>query len=361
MGAAGQAVAFAYHAEAFDDVTSVERTQLCLDVALRGISTTATKVGLFVGYTGVGWAIEHLAGRSDQDPNVAIDRAVAETLTREWDDPDDLIAGLAGVGIYVLERPSNEQCLMEIARQIVGAAEPMTAGVAWRTPPDQLPPWQLEIAPDGYRDLGVAHGAPGAIGVLARIAGRVDVEGLGATMDGAVRWILAQRDDDLPGASLPAWITVTGERSPARLGWCYGDLGVAATLHAAGTVLDAPSWVSEAHTLASRAAMVSIEDAEIDKPGICHGAFGNAHMFNRLFQVTGDERLRSAAVRWFERGFEMCAPGTDLAGFEAHFRDPGVSREAGYGLLDGIAGIAMTIIAAITPNEPEWDRVLLLS
>src|SRR5262249_14299323 len=95
---------------------------------------------------------------------------------------------------------------------------------------------------------------------------------------------------------------------------------------------------------------------------LCHGAAGLGHLFNRLFQATGDEHLAEAARVWFRRTLDLRQPGRGIAGFEAgkgnaHRRllwvdDPG--------LLQGAAGIALALLAAATPLEPGWDRLLLV-
>jgi hypothetical protein len=77
-----------------------------------------------------------------------------------------------------------------------------------------------------------------------------------------------------------------------------------------------------------------------------------------MSQATADSRLADAAQFWFARALEMRIPGRGIAGFAA--------REAGGwvadpGILTGAAGIGLALLAAITPIEPEWDRILLLS
>ena len=97
---------------------------------------------------------------------------------------------------------------------------------------------------------------------------------------------------------------------------------------------------------------------------MCHGAAGLAHVFNRLFQATGDESFLMAARYWFERTLELRRPGEGIAGFSA-YRPPNDGQEEYWddqvGILEGAAGIALALLAATTEIEPEWDRMLLLS
>ena len=64
-------------------------------------------------------------------------------------------------------------------------------------------------------------------------------------------------------------------------------------------------------------------------------------------------------------GVEMRRPNRGIAGFLAYMPRPNRPNEkrwiAAPGILEGAAGIALALLAATTPVEPEWDRMLLLS
>ncbi|HEX8274723.1 MAG TPA: hypothetical protein VF615_18975, partial [Longimicrobiaceae bacterium] len=73
---------------------------------------------------------------------------------------------------------------------------------------------------------------------------------------------------------------------------------------------------------------------------------------------------RAAARRWALRTLELRRPGEGVAGF----RSWGPPRGGGpsdwqddAGLLTGATGVALALLAAATPVEPEWDRFLLVS
>jgi hypothetical protein len=68
--------------------------------------------------------------------------------------------------------------------------------------------------------------------------------------------------------------------------------------------------------------------------------------------------LKDAAYGWFQRTLEMRHPERGVAGFAA-FRPDHWSDEVG--ILEGAAGIALALLATVTPIEPRWDRMLLAS
>jgi lantibiotic modifying enzyme len=95
-------------------------------------------------------------------------------------------------------------------------------------------------------------------------------------------------------------------------------------------------------------------------PGLCHGASGLAHTFNRLFQSTGDGDCLGAARHWLSVAVQM-RNDEGLAGYAAWGASGRARWDAERGLLEGIAGIGLALVAAITAENPAWDRCLLLA
>ena len=98
--------------------------------------------------------------------------------------------------------------------------------------------------------------------------------------------------------------------------------------------------------------------------GLCHGASGLALTFARLFQTTGEARLRDAGRRWFEQALALRRPGRGFAGFQS-WQPVDDGAEGGEwsddpSFLTGASGIGLALLAAATRIEPDWDIVLLL-
>jgi hypothetical protein len=113
------------------------------------------------------------------------------------------------------------------------------------------------------------------------------------------------------------------------------------------------------HCLAWPSDKAGISDAQV-----CHGSAGVAHIFNRLYHLTGDIRCRDRAVYWIEQTLAMRVPASGVGGYSARTKpDPkGPSVwEPTPAFLDGATGIALSFLAALTPVEPQWDRMLCLS
>jgi hypothetical protein len=104
----------------------------------------------------------------------------------------------------------------------------------------------------------------------------------------------------------------------------------------------------------------SFAESGVLDAGICHGAAGVAHIFNRLYQATGDEELGDAARRWYRQLLTMRRPGEGIAGFPARNhvdgRDVWIADDS---VLMGASGVGLVRLAAVTELEPAWDRALL--
>lgn len=201
---------------------------------------------------------------------------------------------------------------------------------------------------------------PGVVVLLACAC----AAGLAETMvrpllEGAVRWLLAQQNP----RGFRYGIARGKKDEPARLAWCYGDAGVAAALLWAARLVDEPDWEQESRVIARRAARRPAEQSGVVDAGLCHGAAGLGHLFNRMYQATGDAELLEAARFWFARTLQMRKPERGVGGYEAWEPDENENTYwvADPGLLMGATGIALALLAATTSIEPKWDRMMLVA
>jgi hypothetical protein len=298
------------------------------------------ELALHGGLTGWAWTAVHVA--DGVEPLLAaVDAALVGALAQPWTGDYDLISGLVGFAVYLLERgdtPDAKVGLARIVEQLEARATRSEAGIAWFTPPEGVGEAHRARYPDGHFNCGVAHGVPGVIAVLGKLAagdGQVS-----ALRDEAARWLLAQR---LPDGTFPA----AAGGAYARTAWCYGDPGVVIALWDAvpRTTRDelAASWTSRP--------AVGIRDA-----GVCHGSAGLAHLANRMFQATRDPRYRTVARDWIADTLDRHRPGEGVGGFTMERAGkPLVSA----GFLEGTIGVALVLLAGLAPIEPLWDRLLL--
>ena len=217
-GSAGQALFYAYLAEATCDEAYADLAEHRLDHAIEVLANVAMPPGLFTGFTGVGWVAQHLEGwlfesaESGDGTATQIDESLLQMLRRpSWNADYDLISGLVGFGVYALGGLPREQAktgLELVLEQLERRAEPGSAGgLTWLTPPENLPPHQRRECPQGYYNLGVAHGVPGAVALLAAAcAAGVTPARARRLLDGSVRWLLGQENESSTVFRFPSWV-----------------------------------------------------------------------------------------------------------------------------------------------------------
>lgn len=373
-GTAGLAILHGYLAQTESGQDHAAVAARCLRRATAAVADHPGSASLYGGLTGVGWAQAHLQDRlpglDGEDELAEIDQVLYEHLDQSpWPDTYDLIDGLVGFAVYALERLSPGAdatrlaavaCLERVIERLAEMAEHRPDGITWVSRQEWLPPQYRDRYPARYYNLGLAHGVPGVVAFLGQAcAAGVDVARARTLLEGTVRWLLAQQS---PGG-FPSGIEKERADQSARLAWCYGDPGVAASLLWAARLLNEPGWEREARAIARRAAQRPAEQSGVVDAGLCHGAAGLGHLFNRMFQATGDPCLAEAARFWFEQTLQMRRPDRGVGGYKARqVEDDGrVTWVADPGLLTGAAGIALALVAATTAVAPAWDRMLLVS
>jgi lantibiotic modifying enzyme len=363
-GAAGAALAFSYLAETLPGQGHEERADALLSRAIDALAETELPPTLYGGYAGVAFVYDLVADRlhgepPDPDAMSEIDEGLAEHLG-VFPSPmsHELIGGFAGMALYALGRADDaaHALLRRILEVLEIRAEYTAEGLTWVTTPFMQRHWSGGAnAPHSY-NLGVSHGIPGTIAALAgMLAAGIEPERTRPLLKSSARWLVAQiRPEGPSGLGYAA-----GEGPGARLAWCYGDLGVATTLIWIARVLDDEPLFEAARALGARAAARSAEDSGVIDAGLCHGAAGNAHCFNRLWQETQDPRFAEAANAWLDRAIAFGGADAELGGFAGRDVDGKLGDPAAF--LEGSVGVMAALAAACSDVEPRWDRVLLAS
>ncbi len=380
QGLAGVALALRYVGEGLGDDEMIRRSEDRVERAVeRSSEQGPDSASLATGFVGVAWTLDHLAELdalpADEDPNADTDEILWRALppadlpadVRERLD-FDLFRGLVGLGVYALQRGHRPRAIPILERlvellRLTGRPEGADR-TGWYTPAWLLPPDAAAMYPEGYYNLGLAHGTPCVIAFLARalapLAARQEVDDL---LGRAVRWILARR---LPRPESPYFpgIEARGhEPNQSLVSWCYGDLGVGTAVLSAGRRAGRPEWTDAALEVLRSAARRRRGASDFVRDCcLCHGTAGNGHVFARCFHATGEGVFADAARYWFRLTLEDAHDQRGRFGYRTWIQvGPG---EMGWrespGFLSGNAGIALGLLAAATDLEPRWDRLLLV-
>ncbi|MCX4526343.1 lanthionine synthetase C family protein [Streptomyces sp. NBC_01551] len=278
----------------------------------------------------------------------------------------DVISGQSGLGAHLLEvgRPA-EAALGRVLRALGALGRPVPA------PDRMLPGWWVAldgasyrpVAPaDGHANLGMAHGVPGPLALLA-LAWRqgVRVPGQRAAITGLAEWLLARRRADDAGSWWPGQVSLgPAQPEPGRPSWCYGTPGIARALQLAGLALEVPHW-QEAAVGALRAALVRADLAQTAEAGLCHGLAGLLQITWRTARDSGDPELAAHLPRLAARLLELVDEDAPFAFATAPGERPPDEHPGGF--LTGAAGAALALHTFASDSAPatRWDRALLLA
>ena len=210
-------------------------------------------------------------------------------------------------------------------------------------------------------NLSLSHGIASIISFLSWAYSR-NINAIKAKklLDNAINYLFQNTLDEGSSISIfPSYVSISGEKKQSRLSWCYGDLGIGISLlltsrRAADKKLENKAIEILKHTTKRK----RMKENYVQDAGLCHGTAGIAHIYNRLYNYTAVEQFKEAALYWFKKTLKSACFNDGYAGFKAKRLD---LFENEIGLLEGIAGIGLSILAGVSNIEPKWDQCLLLS
>jgi hypothetical protein len=339
--------------------------------------------GLYSGLSGIGLAAGALSRGGTRyarlldalDATVAAQaRAAADGLAAQgpgvpvW--TFDVISGLSGTGAYLLTRvdhdPRARAALEAVLTSLVALGGSTQQPPAWHTPVWAMEQSMARQHPHGNLNCGLAHGVPGILALLSLCwTHGVRVPGADDVIRRIARWLAAHRVDDEWG---PNWATavalapdgseLTHRREPTRSAWCYGSPGVARALWLAGTALDDAATQDLAVEAMAGVYRRPVPERAIDSPTFCHGVAGLLQITLRFAADTGRPLFTAAAEELTDQLLAAFDPRRPV-GFCSV--EPGGIQVDQPGLLDGAAGVALSLLAAAGGPDPAWDRLFLLS
>lgn len=277
----------------------------------------------------------------------------------------DLVRGLSGLGAHLLhpaeDGPADRDLLRAVLAYLVRLTEPLPVrdhigrdAPGWWS--NDIPSRADAVAfAGGHADLGAAHGICGPLALLS-LATLHDVHVPGQTeaIERISTWLDRWRQHSPAGPWWPQRITlpelragqVTEQTGPGRPSWCYSTPGIARAQQLAGLALRDTAR----QDLAEHALLSAVTDptqlSALSDPSLCHGWAG---MTATVWHAARDAR---------HPGLSHQIPGL-LARLLTH---TGNLAPAGpIGLIDGAAGVALTLHTITTDTSNGWARCLLLA
>ncbi|WP_329064635.1 lanthionine synthetase C family protein [Streptomyces sp. NBC_01429] len=371
-GAAGVAVLHGLRAQS--GLADVEPVHAWLARATRDDLTAGPGAGLWFGAPALAFTLHNAAPSSYPSAMASLDAGVTQLVQTRLQTAHaridaeqrpsqyefDLTRGLVGLGAYLLNRDPGRDLVRRVLAYLVRLTEPVDAAdeagasaPGWWTHDSSAFDRDPAFAA-GEANFGMAHGCSGPLAFLA-VATRagVVVEGQSTAIERICRWLEGWRQEDPAGPWWPERITVEELRTgrphqggPLRPSWCYGTPGLARAQQLAALALGDRVRQHAAEAALARCLADPVQLARVTDPALCHGWAG----LLATAWYAADDAVTSAIADHLPHLL-----GTLLT----HARD--APPEALPGLIEGRAGIALTLHTLATGTAGGWPACLLLN
>ncbi len=309
------------------------------------------------GVAGIGWCLKYFEENKVIDGNVQeiIDMLFPNMYIQMVDfmkaGKYDFLHEALGIALCCYKNKADRRFIDDFLNEMIRVSLRGDNGIFWNSTVYENGVLHKVI------NLSMSHGLSGIICCLCKI-GKSELARY--LVGESVKFLVDQRQDNtIYSSCFPSIISEKVNYRNGRLSWCYGDLGVVVALLQASCVLNNTDY----RNMALNVIKICSHRRDTKKEfvldaGICHGSAGIAHIFNRVYQKTGDPELKDAALYWLDDCLQKASFIDGLAGYKVWRRDGWLTKS---GLLEGIAGIGLVLLAAISSIEPNWDECLLLS
>ncbi|MGH3824658.1 MAG: lanthionine synthetase C family protein [Pseudonocardiaceae bacterium] len=368
-GAAGVAILHAVRAQAGHG--GHERVHAWLARAVVEDLSVGPGAGLWFGAPAVAFAVATSAPQRYQQAMTRLDTAVADLVqarlraararmaaaARPSLSEFDLVRGLTGLGAHLLHHDPEGDLVRRVLDYLVRLTEPVPAhdsagpgAPGWWT--NHAPASQPELH-GGHADLGMAHGISGPLALLA-LAMRhgVTVAGHAEAIDRICHWLDTWRQQTPAGEWWPERITLADLRTglpsqpgPARPSWCYGTPGLARAQQLAALARGDHARQAAAEQALTACLADPAQLARVVDPHLCHGRAGlAATVWYAAADATTDldaylPHLLGALIEHAEEDITSPLPG----------------------LIQGHAGVALTLHAITAATPSSWPACLLIN
>ncbi len=360
-GSSGYALFMYYYSRFTDDEKYVEYGENALSSAVDMINRCTFNPTYCSGMAGLGWTCTHLVKHNFIDVDQIsflndIDNYLVSFMDVCFEKKNcDFLHGGLGIGYYLINRQQKIGIDMMLNYLDVSAIYDSNDSVKWLS----------YYSPDSSKlgvNLSLSHGISGIIACLLRlIKMNTDYERINLVVEYAMRFVFSQQNSVEGLSRFPTYSQDnTAKTLWSRLGWCYGDLGIAYTLFRGAKEIGNGLWMRDAlDILQYNATRKDLKKNAVFDAGVCHGASGIAHLFLRLYLETNNMLFFETAEYWYDKTLDFAKYNSGPAKYKRW-----IEREIlvdDFSLLEGIIGIGLCIMSKLKPQLIDWDECILLS
>ncbi|MBM7715658.1 lantibiotic modifying enzyme [Bacillus thermophilus] len=291
----------------------------------------------------------------------------------EMSDYDVIEGWCSTIGILLLYKEEEwaKTALGKVLAYIVSFCEDKTVlGVTvpgWYILPRQLSP---ESSPMGEFNCGMSHGIAGVLAAMSIcLKEGIQISGQKEAMHKISDWLRSHSRKDQYGVRLPSIISweeeVYKDRSNAedyhRDAWCYGSPGAARALWLAGEALNRNALKAIALDAYLATFSKPLKKWNIFSPTFCHGLSGLLRLTHLMYEDSGNEALRIERDKLLSMIVDMYDQNAPLGYYDHNFSDNAEKKIANMGMLEGVAGILLTLLSIYQKPISNWDLAFMIN
>jgi lantibiotic modifying enzyme len=212
-------------------------------------------------------------------------------------------------------------------------------------------------------DLGLAHGLSGHLLVFLKLYEKCNSPKVLQIIRLGIRYIISSKkghSETNENSLFPTSIIESPERLhqnlnnyKSRLAWCYGDLNIAWLLIKVGKITKSFEVLNYGIEigLTTIGRKESLRENLVGDIFVCHGSSGVAYIYKRFYEETNVQKFYDAYLYWINYTTDK-------------FSDTNwdsIKNSKVFSVLDGLLGVAFTLLPAYRENEMSWDDILLMN
>ncbi len=348
-----------------------------LDLIINKINSQNIVLSFCSGLTGFMWSIDFLTNRFDvQLINDSIIEDIENILYNQMikdfeSNKFDFLHGALGNALYFLKRYVNEQNKLKkikYSEYLIDTFEFLKRisieeghETKWSLPKDKYNKHNIY-------NFGLAHGIPSIIYFLSKLLKyKIRENEVRLLLQKGINYIMNNTITKRNAISFfPTGIIDIKEYDinddESRLAWCYGDLGVSFTLLKAAEILKDETLKKKVIDMLVKSSERTklIENKVFDAP-FCHGIFGIAYLYFKIYRLTNIDVFLKQFNYWYNVGIDTYYNNDKKIMNFATVNMGDKTTKLKYGILEGISGIGMVLLAKNYRIDLSWDECLMLS
>lgn len=312
------------------------------------------------GGAGLGFIVNELAGNRLLDTDMEKEFAKLDTflfsaaLTQIENDYIDCLHGAFGIIHYFAEREVTSKAneyLNELVEKICNRAVKQPQGYWFRN-------YVMQLEEKEEINFSLSHGLSGMLLILLKAYPKSShKEVIEKTVRQGIRFMLKHKlyidfsDDEYSFFPFLVKVNATEIENKPRMAWCYGDLGQVLLFYRTANLFGDKEILQQADLIGLHSLMRKDEAAtRVSDSHFCHGSSGLAQFYKTLYKESGNTKYLEGYEHWIEQTILYLQK--DL--------ETGLYKGKEYDFLDGLVGVAFTLLSYISTKELNWSRVLFL-